>query len=186
MRLLRAVAACTVRVIGSSVTIALSAVATLTPACQDRSCEFAGIHDYRVDPADPASPPAGQLVSADYWQTTDVDSDWLDFPPAYGWAFIVPEWRDQQRPFAELHAYVSESRHPVCHEDGCDRKQNFTEGAGNVAEFSRASPGVVWIINSTCAHFYLRVVMRAVPLPSTTPDAGVDAPADAPVDAASG
>jgi hypothetical protein len=56
---------------------------------------------------------------------------------------------------------VSEQRHPVCHDDaGCDPANNFTEGTGNIVEFSRAGPGIVWVYNDTCAHFYLRLFLR--------------------------
>jgi hypothetical protein len=156
-----AVASCALAV--TLTALALFALTATTGACQDHSCDFGGINSYRVDPLDASSPALGHLVTPDYWESTPVDADWMDFPPNYGWSLNVPEWATEQRPFTEVHAYISEKPHPVCHGDGCDPKQNFTEGTGNVAEFSRASPGFIWIINSTCAHFYLRVVLRSAP-----------------------
>jgi hypothetical protein len=74
-----------------------------------------------------------------------------------------------------VHGYVSPAASPNRTGD------NWTEGIGNIVEFSNLAPGRVTVTNTTCAQFYLRLVLRAGP-PASTTDASVnDAPAsDAP------
>ncbi len=119
-------------------------------ACFDRSCE--------------SSPPIlfgkndgeGHLVADDTWESAALDASWLEYKPSSGYTFCVPAWANAGRPIVEVHAYISESPQPGA-------SGNYTEGSGNAVEFALVKPGKLYVSNATCAHFWIRVVMKSGP-----------------------
>jgi hypothetical protein len=150
--------------------------------CYNHACDNGFIVDFATKRTDDAGNRVddvfcGEFLAPDLWETSPADADWIDFPPKSAIVLKVPAWIGENRPFVELHAYVSQQRHPVCSGAGCDPANNFTEGTGNIVEFSRAQPGVVWVTNDTCAQFYLRAVLRAgAPRAPTSYDAATWTP----------
>jgi len=63
--------------------------------------------------------------------------------------------------------YVSASQNPLAAID------NFTVGAGNIAEISGATNGAVSVKNDTCADYYLRLVVLTGPAAPTPAPASV-------------
>jgi hypothetical protein len=135
------------RALGGATAFALVA-AVWGPACADRSCDPGPIPIYGTKPGE------GILTSEDTWESTPVDADWLEYGSFSGWNIVVGRWADENRPLVEMHAYVSESKHPAT-------EGNYAEASGNSAEFSHAVPGHVWGYNATCARFFVRFVLRA-------------------------
>ncbi len=135
------------RAFGAAAACALLA-AIWGPACTDRSCDPGPIPVYGAKDGE------GKLLSEDTWESTPYDADWLDYGSFAGWNLTVPRWVAEKRPLVEMHAYISESKHPAT-------TGNFTEGSGNSVEFSHGTPGNVWGYNATCARFYVRFVLRA-------------------------
>jgi len=144
------------------------ALAIWGAGCTDRSCDPGPIPIWGGNPGE------GTLTSEDTWESTPADADWLEYGAQSGWNIVVGRWQDENRPLVEMHAYVSESKHPSA-------TGNFTEASGNAAEFSHSVPGHLWAYNATCARFYVRFVLRAGrPLVDAgplfpPPDAGADA-----------
>ena len=125
------------------VAIAAFLIGTVAPGCDAHTCQPNPIPIFS----------GGELTSSDAWQSGPLESDWLELMPRGGLNIYLERWDKETRPVVEMHAYISESPHPAT-------SGNFTEGTGNVAEFSHATPGHVWLFNDTCAHFYVRVVLR--------------------------
>ena len=176
-----------VYVLGAAVVWVVSgtAIVATSGGCYGRECDPGPVIHFATKHTEPDGARVdgtfcGEFLAPDYWESSPVDADWIDFPPKNAFIVIIPTWGTnpvvgEARPFIEMHAYVSEQRRPVCHDDagGCVVTNNFTEGTGNVVEFSRVDPGLVWITNDTCSHFYLRVVLRAgAPTQVPTNDAG--------------
>jgi hypothetical protein len=131
--------------------VALGAVlgSLASTACFDRACDPGPVTNYGNDPANPQ----GHLLSEDTWESTAIREAWLEFGPNFGYTLVVPRWATEQRPIVEMHAYLSDNANP-----GGDA--SYTEGSGNAVEFSQLKPGQVFLYNATCAHFYVRVVLR--------------------------
>jgi len=63
--------------------------------------------------------------------------------------------------------------------DGVPRVENFTLASGNLAKILVVRPGIVTVVNDSCADFYARVVVHFPPrLTGTENDAGTDAKAE--------
>jgi hypothetical protein len=119
----------------------------------------------------------GDMVDPDTWESVALDEKqvgeghyWMDFPAHRTWRVAVPKWIDGSiapRPIAEMHGYVSLGPRPnlqvYCGGDHCDAADNWTEGSGNILEFTPVGNGRVHVTNDTCTHFYLRLVLRAAP-----------------------
>jgi hypothetical protein len=138
-----------------------------TPACLTKDCE--GVEYQAWGDA----PGQGIFLDDNTWITTNVDDPWLDFPPGRIWGLDPPGWKDQGREPTEMQAWVSAGPNP---NDGGD---NWSQASGNLAEFWGAAPGHINVSNATCAHWYLRVLLRAAPRDASSSDAPADAPADA-------
>jgi hypothetical protein len=111
------------------------------------------------------------MLDDNTWVTNNLDDAWLDFPPGRIWGLAVGKWVGDGREPIEMHAWVSAAQYA---NDGGD---NWSEASGNLAEFWAADKGVINVSNVTCTHWYLRVLLRAAPLPPPPPtDASSDAP----------
>ena len=137
------------------------------PACFDRSCDPGPVPDFGA-----ADSGQGNLITDDTWESVAADAPWPDYGGNAGYNFYVPRWIAENRPVAEMHAFISDSPRPGV-------SGNYTEGSGNAVEWSLVSPGRVSIFNATCAHFYVRVVLRGGrPLVDAGPLDAADAPAE--------
>jgi hypothetical protein len=135
----------------------------------------------------------GHLIAPDLWESTRLDAPWLHFPGQEAYALHIPEWGPgpggQNRTFVEMHAYVSNGQNPGinANQPNLPPLDNWTEGTGNIVEFSYESPGLITVKNDTCADFYVRVVLMAGPPGSGDPgydDGGLTKPDAGPADAA--
>lgn len=142
---------------------------TAASGCYGRACE-GDVQVYGRNPGE------GRLYSADRWESTPIDTVWLDFPKQRAWIFDVQELGG--RIPAQITTYVSAQADPN-HELG----GNFTIAAGNLAEVSGVVPNQFVVHNGTCADYFVRVVVEVPPaapsssIPSPTTDAGGDAEA---------
>ncbi len=128
-------------------------VACATPGCFGRECDG----DVVVAPFG-EHPGEGDFIDDATWESMPVMAEWLDFPARRTWKFRIPKWESEHRPFLRMHGYVSPTRVP---DRQTEPQDSWTEGTGNLVEFGDASPGNVQVTNDTCAHFYLRLVVRA-------------------------
>lgn len=139
------------------------------------------------------NPGEGSLVDENTWQTTPFEGRWLDFPHRRLWALDT-------RPLgarvpANVRAYVSASPEPNKYPpDPGQPLGNFTSGAGDLAVFQYVKPFEVQVFNSTCADYFVRVVVEAEPFPpdldggadASDDEGGADGGADASSDGSSG
>lgn len=168
------------RAIGLATACAVVAGSVWGPACYDHSCDPGPVVDFATKTTTPDAGRqdvtyCGDFISPDEWESSPADGDWIDYGPQTTLKLIIPNWIGDQREFVDMHAYISETRHPATAEGA-----NYTEATGNVAEFSRASPGVIWLANATCAHFYVRVLLRAGPATGAAAQVDGGPPTNAP------
>ena len=114
-------------------------------ACYGRNCEGTQ-QPYGLDAGQ------GQLITADIWQSSPVEGEWLPFPRQGSYVMTLPF--GGRRPYLAI-ADVSASRVP-------DTDQSTT-GSGNLVE-KRTAPNQVTVINDTCSDYYVRVVAFAAPV----------------------
>ena len=112
------------------------------------------------------APGEGHLLNADTWESTPVETRWLDFPRARFWIFEMKDLGDR---YPEIITPYVSAQHDPTHEEG----GNFTNAAGNLAEISGIDKGRVAIHNGTCADYSLRLVVQAAPRPPATPSASI-------------
>lgn len=158
---------------------ALAVIAAVTPGCFGRECD-GGYVEYGNHPGE------GSFIDGDTWQSTPLDGPWLNFPAQRTYGIIIGDWAVQKRQFysqlASVSADLEPNKQPACTNGVCDPETNWAPGAGNIAQFSYARAGFIKITNNTCAQFYLRLVLKAYPVPPAPADAGSDALTDAPTD----
>ncbi len=92
-------------------------------------------------------------VFGNMWESSAIDDEWVPFPPRRVMHIQISDFLDGQPPI-EMTAYISPSKTPNAHPS-----DNFTMGAGNVAIFSLVSKDGLTIENSSCSHYYVRVVV---------------------------
>ena len=155
---------------GMPVAAALAILAFVTPGCFGRECESSYV-EYGSKPGE------GSFIDGDTWQSTPLDGApldgpgtsprWVDFPPAQTIGMHVDAWGTAQREAILQQAFLSFDPAPN------QGDSNWAPAAGNLAQFSYSRPGFIRISNNTCAHFYLRVVLKAAPEPPVvTTDGG--------------
>ena len=141
---------------------AAAVISVAAPACTDNGCEGDVVDKPYGEGSD-----EGTFVDEVTWESTILTSRWMDFPPGRTWKFHLPRWEGQGRPFVEMHGYVSPAAIPNqqvhCGADFCEPADNWTEGTGNIVEFSDVGVGHLRATNSTCSPFFLRLVLRAGP-----------------------
>jgi hypothetical protein len=99
-----------------------------------------------------AQPGGGSVTT---WATSkDSTGPWLDYPGQRTYIINYPASLSTQDPFFEL-AYVS-ADNPT---DAGTPHANFIAGSDYLAEFS-TKPGQLTVVNPTCAHYSLRVVVE--------------------------
>jgi hypothetical protein len=160
------------------------AVATTT-GCYGRECDPGPVIEFTTkrtlpDGARVDDTWCGEFLGPELWESSPADADWIDYPPRSFIHVFLQNWSDEGRPFVEVHAYISEVRHPVCNGDGCETANNFSEATGNLAEWTRTTPGSIFLANDTCAHYYVRIVLRAGRPTNPAADAAVYAPSALP------
>ena len=169
--------------LGLPLAAALVLLALVTPGCFGRECEPTFL-DFGDKPGE------GDFIDADTWESTTLDAPWLDFPAQRTYRFIIPQFTREGRQTYFQEALVSPS--PIPNQDNCNKEtppvcnapDNWTVGTGNIALFFLARNGYVNVKNDTCAHFYVRVILRAKPLPPAPPET-LDASADGASDGSS-
>ena len=127
---------------------------------------------------------AGQRVDDDTWQTSPIAGAWIPFPARRTY------WLDTSalgRFPREVLVWVSSMERPN------EGYNSFTQASGNLALIAGVSERGLFLTNDTCAEMFVRVVVKASPVPAdagppaldagAAPDAGWDAAAA--VDAAS-
>jgi len=155
---------------GVAVGVVITVGLATTPGCFGHECDG----DVMAVPYGEA-PAEGDFLDDATWESSPLQSFWLDFPGRRTWKFHIPKFERENRPFLTMTGYVSAGRSPdgvtECDFQGCPPADNWTNGTGNLLEFSQVSPGRFQVTNDTCSPFYLRVVMRAGP-PSVDAGAG--------------
>lgn len=115
---------------------------------------------------------AGQLADEGTWQTSPIAGSWLRFPArrAY-WLDTTPLGRFPR----EVLVWVSTMERP---NEGAG---SFTQASGNLALVSGVTDRGLLLTNDSCAELFVRVVVKASPLPADAGASGADAspPADA-------
>jgi hypothetical protein len=142
---------------------AVTGALVLAPACYTHNCD-GQIDNFGRNAGE------GHLVGPNTWESNPIDEPWLEFPAQQLYIFDLHELGN--RPIIDVRPYVSANSDPF------HQGQNFTQGAGNIAEISGATNGQVVIKNGTCAHYFLRLVVEAAPYPPQPTDGGA-ATADA-------
>lgn len=151
------------------------ATAALAGGCTARNCDGDVLTYGR-------SPGEGSLADPNTWQSTPFDGRWLDFPHRRQW--ILDTSALGLRTPKAVYGYVSAFPEPNKVPSPGERTGNFTLAGGDLLLFVLVKPGQLSVLNSTCADFYLRVVVEAVPEPPDTDpgeepdDAGADAQED--------
>lgn len=147
------------------------ATAALAGGCTARNCDGDVLTYGR-------SPGEGSLADPNTWQSTPFDGRWLDFPHRRQW--ILDTSALGSRTPKAVYGYVSAFPEPNKVPSPGERTGNFTLAGGDLLLFVLVKPGQLSVLNSTCADFYLRVVVEAVPEPpDTDPDVdGEDAGSD--------
>jgi hypothetical protein len=97
----------------------------------------------------------GHVVDPDTYETNAFDEPWLDYPGMR--TFLIHFPIDFGRPPVSVEAYVATD--PNANGPG----QQWAEAAGNLAEISLASSAGIFVTNSTCSAYYLRVVVNFPP-----------------------
>lgn len=158
--------------------LAASAAVLALPACYGRNCD-PSVTTFGRQTGE------GRLLDTDTWESNPVDGRWLPFPGNRAWVFDLRELGNRVPQI--VIPYLSASVDPL------RENQNFTVGGGNIAVISGATNGFVTITNSSCADYFLRLVVISNPVPpvaSAPGDAGAsgatDAATDAPSDAGDG
>ncbi|MFO0663851.1 MAG: hypothetical protein U0174_07865 [Polyangiaceae bacterium] len=158
-----------VAAIALPVATALSTLAT--PGCYDRGCDQKGLNSPQVK---------GNLLDPNTWESGPMEADWLDFGAGQTWVFDTSSLGPRQP--TRITGYISaQKKSVVINPDGVPTPRAFTPAGGNVFEVQSADANIVVVHNTTCAQYYVRVVIESDgPLPDAGPllDAG-DASADA-------
>jgi hypothetical protein len=131
----------------------------------------------------------GSLIDPDTFQTTPLDAKWLKYSHRRMW--MIDTSLLGNRTIDWFIVYVSPGEEPNKVPAPFVDPDNYTIAAGNLAEVKLArsdgcrvppkwevDPRIqscMYVINDTCADYYMRLVAHAAPHP---PDAG-DGPADA-------
>lgn len=149
--------------LGVAATVTLFAIPAVlfAPGCQGHQCESDGFHDYGYGPGEgDFADPSGNV-----WESTpndDPNHRWLPFTAYRTWVFHPPFGG---LPITSFLVYISADPDPN------SPGNNFTLASGNQATMSfSADHTALFVSNSTCAPFYIRVVLTAYPPASV--DAG--------------
>jgi hypothetical protein len=137
---------------------------------------------------------AGEMISPDTWESSTINGPWLEFPGGRADVFDIGHFDDPNDAGSRFTPYFPEGCIPtnVSAYISADYRQmpgtNFTEGSGNVIEWvpqffadGTVNRETIGLVNNTCAHYYVRVVVQCVygpPLIANS-DAG-DAESEAP------
>jgi len=150
----------------------LAATALTNEACLTRACDN-GNALWGLEPGQ------GNLIDANTWESTPFGAEWVYFPHQTRVGFYHPLGRTA----TEVVVWISAEKR-----QGPDT--NFTLAGGDIAKISDVKDGEVAVTNGTCADYYIRVVVRAAPVPPAPPsdagdagDAGDGASQDASSDA---
>ena len=119
-------------------------------ACYGHTCESSSVKFGRNEGE-------GHLVTENEWETTAFDARWLDFPHQRFIDMDLHELGADRIPI-DVISYVS-AQADQAHEAG-----NFTLSAGNLTTLF-VEKGHVIVHNDTCADYYVRVTVRAAPIP---------------------
>jgi hypothetical protein len=118
---------------------------------------------------------AGQRVDDDTWQTSAIGGAWLPFPARRAY------WLDTSalgRFPREVLVWVSTMERP---NEGAG---SFTQASGNLALVAGVTDRGLLVTNDTCAEMFVRVVVKASPLPVDAGSAALDAGLASSTDAA--
>lgn len=99
------------------------------------------------------TPGEGSLIDETRWQSTPIDTKWLQFPGNRLWILDIKAFGD--RVPHTVNVWVSAQEDPV-HEG------SFAAAAGNLAEIG-VQPGRILVKNGTCADYFVRVVAEVTP-----------------------
>jgi hypothetical protein len=105
------------------------------------------------------------------WDTSSLDGPWLDYPANQTYIINFPPGLAGHLPTSVPQALVSADN-----PGDASPHQNFIDGPGYLVEFSNVTPYQMTVHNPTCAHYSLRLEVRA----------DVSSDAESVVDAASG
>ncbi len=151
---------------GVAATLSLFAIPAVlfAPGCQGHQCESDGFKDYGYGPGE------GELLTdGNTWETTPNDDSaqrWIPFTPYHTW--ILHPQGLEGRAITSVITYISADPDPN------SAGKNFSIAAGNQALISVSEDSRnVFITNSTCAPFYIRVVITTLP-PAVQDGGGID------------
>lgn len=141
----------------AGVWLAVTGAAALVPGCYGRTCDAS----YQLYGRDPGQ---GAMIDPDTWESNPVEGGWLPLPGSRTWFFEVPALSGRR--YKRITPWISGSPAPQ------DAGANYTVGSGSTVIVPQ--PNGFWIVNSTCADYFLRVQVEAYP----ADDAGLDGGAE--------
>lgn len=129
--------------------VLLSTATLCLASCYGRNCEGAA-RQFGLDAGD------GQLLDQNTWESSPLDGEWLPFPRQSFYTFTLPF--GGRKPSLVVGSVSGQQR---------PNTGNWTNGGGNLLEFTAVGPNQVAAINDTCSDYYVRVFAWAAPQGST-------------------